>query len=80
MLFSLYISGLGKVLHSLHKGIDFDGVVISALFFTDNLVLISQTKKRSLERMLCVVGCFCEGMQMKLAVSKRVIISGEHQT
>ena len=41
MLFSLYISGLGKVLHSLRKGIAFDGVVISALFFTDDLVLIS---------------------------------------
>ena len=41
MLFSLYISGLGKVLHSLPKGIAFDGVVISALFFTDDLVLIS---------------------------------------
>ena len=56
LLFSLYISGLGKLLHSLCKGIDFDGVVIFALFFADNLVLISQTKKHGLERMLRVVG------------------------
>ena len=41
MLFSLYISGLGRVLHTLREGIDFDGVVISALFFADDLVLIS---------------------------------------
>ena len=52
----LYISGLGKVLHSLQEGIDFDGVVISALFFADDLVLIFRTKKRGLERMLRVVG------------------------
>ena len=76
MLFSLYISGLGKVLHSLREGIAVDGVVIYELFFTDDLVLISRTKKRGLERMLCVVGRFCEGMQMKLAVLKTVIISG----
>ena len=76
MLFSLYISGLGRILHSLQEGIDFDGVVISALFFADDLVLISRTKKRGLERMLRVVGRFCEGMQMRLAVSKTVIISG----
>ena len=75
MLFSLFISGLGKVLHSLCKDIDFDGVVISALFFADDLVLISQTKKCGLEQMLRVVGRFCEGMQIKLAVLKTVIIS-----
>ena len=66
MLFSLYISGLGKVLHSLCEGIDFDGVVISAIFFADNLVLISRTKKCGLKRMLHVVGRFYEGIQMKL--------------
>ena len=33
LLFSLYIAGLGAALHSLREGIDFDGVVISALFF-----------------------------------------------
>ena len=76
MLFSLYISGLGKVLHSLCEGIDFDGVVISSIFFADNLVLISRTKKCGLKRMLHVVGRFYEGMQMKLAISKTVIISG----
>ena len=63
-------------MHSLREGIDFDGVVISALFFADDLVLISRTKKRGLERMPRVVGRFCEGMHMKLAVSKTVIISG----
>ena len=76
LLFSLYIAGLGAALHSLREGIDFDGVVISALFFADDLVLISRTLKRGLERMLRVVNRFCLGMHLKLAVNKTVIISG----
>ena len=51
-------------------------MVIFSLFFVDDLMLISQTKKPGLKRMLCVVGRFCEGMKMKLAASKTVIISG----
>ena len=49
---------------------------MSALFFADDLVLISRTRKRGLERMLCVVSRFCQGMYMKLAVNKTVIILG----
>ena len=52
-------------MHSLQEGIDFDGVVISALFFADDLVLIFRTKKRGLERMLRVVGRFCEACRLK---------------
>ena len=76
MLFSLYIAGLGAALHSLREGVDFDGVIISALFFADDLVLISRTLKRGLERMLRVVNRFCLGMHLKLAVNKTLIISG----
>ena len=71
---------LGKVLHSLREGIDFDGVVISSLFFADDLVLISGTMKHGLERMLHVVGRFCEGMHMKLPVSKLSLFQGVLQT
>ena len=45
-------------------------------FFADDLVLISRTLKRGLERMLRVVNRFCLGMHLKLAVNKTVIISG----
>ena len=53
MLFSLYISGLGAALHSLHEGIDFEIVIISPLFFADDLVLISRTRKRGWKEFSC---------------------------
>ena len=44
LLFALYISSLGNVLHSMQEGVEFVGLVISALFFADDLILIFQTK------------------------------------
>ena len=44
LLFSLYISGLGDTLHAMKEVVIFEGEVISALFFADDLVLISRTK------------------------------------
>ena len=75
LLFSLYISGLGKVLHSLKEGVGFNGVVVTALFFADDLVLISRTKVRGMNKLLKVVNKFCQDMNMKLAVDKTVILS-----
>ena len=52
LLFSLYISGLGDTLHAMKEGVNFEGEVISALFFADDLVLISlisRTKKRGMD-------------------------------
>ena len=51
----------------MKEGINFDGQVI---FFAEDLVLISRTKPRGMERMLRVVSKFCEGMDMRLAVEK----------
>ena len=75
MLFSLYISGLGKVLHSTKEGVSFNGVFITALFFADDLVLISRTKRRGMDRLLKAVHKFCTDMDMKLAVEKTVILA-----
>ena len=72
LLFALYMSGLGTVLHSMKEGVNFDGVILSALFFADDLVLISRTKRRGMENMLRSVNRFCLGMDMKLAVEKTV--------
>ena len=75
LLFALYVSGLGTVLHSMKEGVNFDGVVLSALFFADDLVLISRTKRRGMESMLRSVNRFCQGMDMKLAVEKTVMLT-----
>jgi len=75
LLFSLYMAGLGEKLHAMKEGINFNGQVISALFFADDLVLISRTKVRGMERMLREVSRFCHGVYMKLSVEKTIILS-----
>jgi len=75
MLFSLYVSGLGKILHATKEGVQFNGVTITALFFADDLVLISRTKRRGMSRLLNAVQRFCLDMDMKLAVDKTVVLS-----
>ena len=41
----------------------------------DDLVLISQTKVRGMERMLKEVSRFCNHMHMKLLIEKTIILS-----
>ena len=79
LLFSLYMAGLGNKLHAMKEGINFNGQVISALFFADDLVLISRTKVRGMERMLREVSRFCHGVYMKLSVEKTIILSNGAQ-
>ena len=69
------MAGLGEKLHAMKEGVNFSGQVISALFFADDLVLISRTKVRGMERMLREVSRFCKGMYMKLSVEKTAILS-----
>ena len=71
LLFALYLSGLGKVLHSMKEGINFNGLIISALMFVDDLVLISRTRIQDMNRLLHVVHRFCQDMHMKLSVDKQ---------
>ena len=68
-----YISGLGKVLHSMKEGVHFNGVYITTMFFADDLVLIS--KCRGMDRLLKAVHKFSTDMDMKLAVEKTVILA-----
>ena len=52
LLFALYLSGLGRVLHSMKEGVNFSGVVVSALIFADDLVLISWTRIQGMNKLL----------------------------
>ena len=73
------MAGLGNKLHAMKEGINFNGQVISALFFADDLVLISRTKVRGVERMLREVSRFCHGVFMKLSIEKTIILSNGTQ-
>ena len=49
------------------------------MFFADDLVFISRTKVRGMERMLKEVSRFCNGMHMKLSIEKTIILSNGPQ-
>ena len=79
LLFSLYMAGLGEKLHAMKEGVNFNGQVVSALFSADDLVLISRTRVRGMERMLKEVSRFCKGVYMKLSIEKTVILSNSQE-
>ena len=68
LLFSLYMAGLGEELHAMKECVNFNGQVISALFFADDLVLILRTKVTGMEHMLKEVSRFSKGVYMKLSI------------
>ena len=75
LLFSLYMAGLGEKLYAMKEGVNFNGQVISALFFADDLVLILRTKVTGMEHMLKEVSRFSRGVYVKLSIVKTVILS-----
>ena len=73
-LYALYISSLCQALHGLREGVDVDSVVISALFFADDKVLISRIKKGGLEKMLWLVNRFYVGRNThETSVAKQLL-------
>jgi len=71
MLLALYIASLGTALHNTKLGIEFGQVTITALFFADDLLLLSNTPKGGMNKLLSIVTKFCNDMRMKLSVTKR---------
>ena len=51
------------------------GFTIPALFIADDLTLISRNRYKGMERMFRAAEGFCTELNMKLAVSKTVILS-----
>ena len=75
MLFALYVAGLGNALHNSRLGYQLGSVVLTALFFADDLVLIAGSPKWAMDRLLEIVAQFCKDMYMKLAASKTFILT-----
>ena len=73
--FLLYVSGLGDALHISKLGFQMGEVVLTAIFFADDLVLIAGCPKLAMDRLLEIVARFCKDMYMKLAVSKTFILT-----
>ena len=79
LMFSLYISSLGDALNGMKEGVNFEGEIISARFSADDLILISRTKRRGMERLLQTVNNFCVAMKMQLSVEKTMILTAGPQ-
>ena len=75
MLFALYVSGLGDALHRSQLGIELGEEIITALFFADDLVLISRTPKLGMDKLIKAVMDFGEDMRMSLSPTKTYILS-----
>ena len=74
LLFALYLSSLGHELTRSTLGVKLHSVVISALFFADDVVLIARTAE-GLKELLSVVQAHCRSLRMRLSAPKSKIIS-----
>ena len=75
LLFALYMSGLGVRLQQAKLGIKVGRTIVSGLFFADDLVLISKTCNRGMNKLLGIVNKFCQDMRMQLSVEKTHILT-----
>ena len=75
MLFALYIASLGMALDRTKLGVKLGNVILTALFFADDLLLLSRTPKRGMNKLLKIVAQFCNDMKMKLSTSKTYILT-----
>ena len=71
----MYISGLGIRIQETQLGIKLGGVIMSGIFFADDLILISRTSMRGITTLLNIVDRFCGDMHLKLAVSKTFLLT-----
>ena len=75
LLFALYVSGLGVNLQDTGLGIQLGSVILTGIFFADDLILISKTSFRGLNRLFGTVDAFCKDMRMTLSVSKTFVLT-----
>ena len=63
----------------MKEGVNFEGEILSVIFFADDLILISRPKRRGMERLIRAVKTLCEAKIMKLAVDKTMILTAGSQ-
>ena len=78
-LFALYMVEWGKELESSKVGFRIGAVVISALFFADDVLLISRTSE-GLKKLLLISTRHCKMMRMQMSTKKSQVISPSKDT
>ena len=69
------MSGLGVRLQQSKLDMKVGGTIVSGLFFSDDLVLISKTCNRGMNKLLGIVNRFCNDMRMQFSVEKTHILT-----
>ena len=65
LLFALYIAGMGEDLSSVGEGFSVGNVVISAMFFADDILLVSKTAA-GLKRLFKIVKTHCDRLLLEI--------------
>ena len=79
LLFALYISALGDKLNKSGLGIELLGVVICAIFFADDIVLIARTKE-DLKTLIAIAEEFCVKVRLEISQEKSKIMTYDAAT
>ena len=74
LLFSLFISNLGKELNSTGLGIDLGPINVASLFFADDIVLIGKSSL-ALDQLMLKTRIFLNNHHLKLSETKSKIMS-----
>ena len=77
LLFALYVLGLSRALALSNLGVKLYTVIVSALFFADDFVLIARTAE-GLRELLKIVQLHCSDLRMTLSVVKSKVMSSSH--
>ena len=79
LLFALFISALGDRLNSTNLGIPIGGIIITAIFFADDIVIIGKTRG-SLNKLMIIVKEFFQNHGLVISQTKSKIMSHDALT
>ena len=74
MLFALYVADMSRDLDSTDLGFQLSDKTISTLFFADDIVLISRTRK-GLLNLISLVKKNCDSLKMEISIKKSQVVS-----
>ena len=74
ILFALYISDIGNDLNSCSVGFSIGGMILSALLFADDIILIS-TSDEDLRKLFNIVKINCELLLLDISIEKSQVVS-----
>ena len=77
MLFALYVLDMSRALALSNLGVMLYTVIVSALFFADDFVLIARTAE-GLRDLLKIVQQHCSALRMTVSISKSKVMSSSH--